>query len=92
VLAGCKKARPKKARPNGVLAADEWRLARSHLAARVLELAETDAPLEDVQRSVLVPLELELASRAEVAWWGPGQLVASVEAALSWHCGRSDVP
>jgi SHS2 domain-containing protein len=38
------------------------------------------------------PLELELASRAEVAGSGPDQLVASVEAALSWHLGRSDLP
>jgi hypothetical protein len=66
-------------------APDVWRDARSHLATELLELAERYGPLVEVQRSVLVPLELEHASSVEVAGWGPRQWEASVEAALGRH-------
>jgi hypothetical protein len=48
----------------------------------VLALAEKYGPLAEVQHSVLVPLELELASRSEVDWWSPGQWVFAVRKAL----------
>ncbi|HUZ09653.1 MAG TPA: hypothetical protein VMU76_05735 [Acidimicrobiales bacterium] len=63
----------------------EWHDARSYLAAELLDLADTYGPLDEVQRAVMVPLELELASSDEVARWGPRQLVANVLAALGTH-------
>ena len=64
---------------------DEWHDARSYLAAELLDLAEAYGPLDEIQRGVLVPLELELASSAETAGWGPRQLVARVLTALGTY-------
>jgi len=61
---------------------DRWRAARSYLAEEV-DLAERCGPLTALQHKVLVPLELELASSAEVDWWGPGQWVNAVRARLA---------
>ncbi len=59
---------------------DEWRQARSYLAAAVLDVAAEFGPLLDLQRAVLVPFELELASsRQEIR---PARWVADLQAAL----------
>jgi len=63
----------------------QWHQARSYLAVEVLALAQRSSPLAELQRDVLVPLELELASRPEVSGWSPAQWVTRVEAALNEH-------
>jgi len=63
----------------------QWHLARSYLAVEILALAQRCGPLADLQRDVLIPLELQLASRPEVARWSPRQWVTNVEAALNEH-------
>ena len=68
-------------RPSGTVE-DGWRAARSYLAGQVLELAGRLGSLGEVQRTVLVPLELQLAGRATVEWWDEGQWVSAVDGAL----------
>lgn len=65
--------------------ADEvtWREARSYLAGEVVDLSEVHGPLDEIQRKVLVPLELELASNVEVEWWNPAQWVKAVRRRLA---------
>ena len=76
---------PAPGRPHQDSTAAKWCAARSYLAMEVLNLAGEFGPLEEVQRQVLVPLEQRLASRPEVAGWGPGQWAESVEEALEKH-------
>ena len=57
-------------------------MARSYLASEVLDLTETKCTLAELQASVLIPLELEMASRPDVAGWTPRQWVDLVEEAL----------
>jgi hypothetical protein len=61
----------------------DWEPARSFLAGEVLDLID-GGPLSlmELQRSVLIPLELELAANADVAHWRPEQLVTTVLAVL----------
>ncbi len=59
-----------------------WRVARSHLAIEVLDLTDVDFTLVELQSSVLIPLELEIAARPDVAGWTPRQWVDLVEDAL----------
>jgi hypothetical protein len=61
---------------------DEWREARSYVVTEVLDQANRNGPLSKIQRAALVPLELELATRPEVAMWEPRDWVASVRLAL----------
>jgi hypothetical protein len=63
----------------------DWRNARSYLAGQVLDLAATCGPLDELQRSVLVPLELELAAADEAASWTPNRWVERVQATLWQH-------
>ena len=65
-----------------------WRAARSYLAKRVLEYAAQFGPLEDLQRAVLIPLELDLAASPETEWVDPPALVMRVERSLAAY-GRS---
>jgi hypothetical protein len=60
----------------------QWREARAYLATEVLRQAEHRS-LGDVQEAVLMPLELDLASRSEVDRWSPGRWVQAVERALT---------
>ncbi|HLN05345.1 MAG TPA: hypothetical protein VK217_03635 [Acidimicrobiales bacterium] len=81
-------------RPRQVTSSDEWRAARSYLAAEVLNFASGLGSLAELQRTVLVPLEQQFASLPEVGGWGPRQWVASVEAALDKHrhaCRRARI-
>ena len=59
-----------------------WRVARSYLAFEVLDLTEVEFTLAELQSSVLIPLELEMAARPDVAGWTPRQWVDLVEEAL----------
>jgi len=61
----------------------EWRLARSFLVTEVLYSAEVYGSLAELQRAVLVPLELKLVSSAETASWTPGRWAMMVERALA---------
>jgi hypothetical protein len=67
-------------RPRG--ASRSWRVARSYLAYEVLDLTDLEFTLADLQASVLIPLELEMAARADIADWTPRQWVDLVEDAL----------
>ena len=62
--------------------ARSWRVARSHLALEVLDLTDVEFTLAELQSSVLIPLELEMAARPDVAGWTPRQWVDLVEGAL----------
>jgi hypothetical protein len=63
-------------------ASRSWHVARSYLAFEVLDLTDLEFTLADLQASVLIPLELEMAARADVADWTPRQWVDLVEDAL----------
>jgi len=62
-----------------------WPLACCYVAGELLDLAEWRGPLTEIQATVLVPLELELVSRRDVARWRPGTWVAAVAAVLRDH-------
>jgi hypothetical protein len=61
-----------------------WWIARAQLAELVLELTDR-IPLCDLQTSVLVPLELDLASRTDVPFWTARQWVETVTTELHRH-------
>jgi hypothetical protein len=63
-------------------ASRSWYVARSYLAFEVLDLTDLEFTLAEMQASVLVPLELEMASRPDVEGWTPRQWVNLVEDAL----------
>ena len=52
-----------------------WRAARSYLAYDVLDLTDLEFTLTDLQASVLIPLELEMAARDDVCGWTARQWV-----------------
>jgi hypothetical protein len=64
---------------------DRWRAARSYLAAEVSYVAARCPPLVQLQSELLVPLELDLASRPEVDWWLPSKWVKVVLGRLVEH-------
>jgi hypothetical protein len=61
-----------------------WWIARAQLADLILEMTDR-VSLGDLQESVLIPLELELASRTDVAFWTARQWVDTVTSELSRH-------
>jgi hypothetical protein len=68
-----------------------WHRARSYLAAEVLNLVDRWGPLAEVQREVLVPLELEFASHPETLQrWCPSDLVKAVTSVLEECSGRRE--
>lgn len=60
----------------------KWRAARGYLALEVLEAAERQGSLDEVQETVLIPLELSLAGRSEVEHWSCSRWVQAVRTAL----------
>ncbi|HWF15779.1 MAG TPA: hypothetical protein VG244_06320 [Acidimicrobiales bacterium] len=70
--------RPAKPRRTG----RSWRIARCYLAYEVLDLTSEDMTLEELQSTVLIPLELELAAHPEVGHWTPRRWVDAVDAAI----------
>jgi hypothetical protein len=59
-----------------------WPHACCYVAGELLDLAERRGPLTELQATPLVPLELELISRRDVACWRPSTWVATVIAVL----------
>lgn len=59
-----------------------WRVARAYLAFEVLDLTDLEFTLAELQSTVLIPFELEMAARPDAADWTPKQWVDRVEAAL----------
>jgi hypothetical protein len=77
--------------PNPRRQADRsWRVARSYLAFEVLDLTDLEFTLAELQSSVLIPLELQMAACPDVAGWTPRQWVHLVEAALRSTLGASE--
>ena len=72
----------RRARQQCSVSGHPWCEGRSHFVAELLDLAHEYGPLAEIQRTVLVPLELEFASCTEVAEWEPFQWVASVDVGL----------
>jgi hypothetical protein len=62
-----------------------WEKARAYLADDILQMVGHDVSLAEVQRQVLVPLELELAALSDADSWQPQDLVVAVDAALEAH-------
>lgn len=62
-----------------------WSKARAFLAGEVLDAAAACGGLEDLQRSLLVPMELSLAGSSEVTRWDSRELVTAIEDALGAH-------
>jgi hypothetical protein len=60
----------------------KWRVARAFVAGEVLDRVGHGASLVELQREVLVPLELELVSRRGVWAWTPQCWLETVRAAL----------
>jgi hypothetical protein len=61
-----------------------WWIARAQLADLILEMTDR-VSLSDLQQSLLIPLELELASRTDVPFWTSRQWVETVTAELHRH-------
>jgi hypothetical protein len=66
-------------------ASRSWRIARTYLAYQVMDVTEADFTLEDLQASLLVPLELELAARDDVSRWTPRQWADTVDRVIHQH-------
>jgi len=62
-----------------------WPQACCYVAGELLDLAERRGPLIELQARALVPLELGLISRREVARWRPGTWAVTVMAVLPDH-------
>ena len=59
-----------------------WRIARSYLAYQVLDVTCEGFTLEELQSTVLLPLELDLAAHPEVERWTPRRWVDTVDEAI----------
>jgi hypothetical protein len=70
--------RPAKPRRTG----RSWRIARTFLAFEVLDIVSDKFTLEDLQATILIPLEQELASQSEVERWTPRRWVDTVDHAI----------
>ncbi len=59
-----------------------WRIARSYLAYQMLQLVDARCTLPDLQWSVLIPLELEMAARPEFSRLTPARWMELVDTAI----------
>ena len=62
-----------------------WWIARAQLADLLLHMTYGDCPLSELQDSVLIPLELDLASCPEESFWNHHEWVNAVTDALHHH-------
>ena len=67
------------------LLARSWSNVRAQLADLILEMTSGRCTLGELQESVLIPLELDLASRPEVSFWNHHQWADAVTDALHHH-------
>jgi hypothetical protein len=67
------------------LLARSWWIARAQLAELILDITYRSCSLSELQESVLIPLELELAACQEVSFWNHRQWVDAVSDALHYH-------
>jgi hypothetical protein len=63
-------------------AAHSWRVARSYVAYELFDLLDDEFTLADMQATVLVPVELEMAARPDVSRWSPRQWVEALDHAI----------
>jgi hypothetical protein len=61
-----------------------WWTARAQLAELILDMTSRSS-LSDLQESILIPLELDLAARADVPFWTARKWVNTVTAELHRH-------
>ena len=61
-----------------------WWIAQAQLADLILKMTDR-VSLRDLQESVLIPLELELAARTDVPFWTARRWVNTVTAELHRH-------
>lgn len=62
-----------------LLVAEGWRQARAFLAGEVVNVIDAGLmPLSQVQRDILVPLELDILSCPTANQWTPAQLVSGL--------------
>jgi len=66
----------------GPVSTREWRAARAYVAAELLESTARDQSLAETQRQLLIPLELQLATRGDVELWTPQRWVATVRSSI----------
>ena|SRR5665213_2507536 len=79
---------PRQSLVRGSAPEDGWLAARSYLASELLDLVGGRGSFCAVQRSALVPLELELACNPQAARWRPHEWVFAVEQVLTaWRTG-----
>ena len=64
-------------------ASGRWALACAYVAGEVLDVAERHGSLAELQAAVLVPLELELATRTEISSGSPRPWVMAVTTVLA---------
>jgi len=62
-----------------------WWTARAQLADLILEMTHGQCTMDELQESVLIPLELDLSSRPEVSFWNHHQWMDTVTDALYYH-------
>lgn len=62
--------------------AGPWEAARARLAGELLAASGPDSPLGELQRAVLAPLQLSLASRVGAERWDRRTWIDTVRAAL----------
>jgi hypothetical protein len=78
--------------PSGDTANGAWRAARTYVATKLMMTVDSYHPLSDIQRRVLIPLELDLAASAQAARWRPYQWVMAVESELDSYRGAHRAP
>jgi hypothetical protein len=62
-----------------------WPHACCYVAGELLDLAERRGSVTALKATALVPVEVDLISRRDVACWRPGTWVATVMAVLPDH-------
>ncbi len=62
--------------------APSWSVARSLVALEIFALTDEGMSLSELQAEVLIPLELELASRTDVSRWSAPRWSDAVDSAI----------
>jgi hypothetical protein len=78
--------------PSEDTANGKWRAARRYVVSKLMITVDSHHPLNDIQRRVLIPLELDLAASADAARWRPHQWIVAVESELDGYRGAHRAP